>query len=122
MGDTTGVAVWDSQPSSNIVVIDHLVVEVGVGLEDVPGEACQGQEQEEEHELNLVETFPRVSAATGHIKALEPGFLHDDASEEPSVLCANGLACTSVQVFGRPACHSLLGMFKTYGGPKPVQF
>ena len=44
--DATGVAMWNTQPACNSVVIDHLAMKALVCLEDVPGETSQGQEQE----------------------------------------------------------------------------
>ena len=89
---------WNTQPACNSVVIDHLAMKALVCLEDVPGETSQGQEQEKTNELDLVETFPGVSAATGQIKASEPCFLHHDASEKPSIFSAHRLTSPSEEV------------------------
>ena len=77
-------------------------MEALVCLEDVPEETSQGQEQEQKNELDLVETFPGVSAATGQIEALEPCFLYHDASEKPRILCAHRLTSPSEEVLGGP--------------------
>ena len=91
-----------AQPPSHSVVVNHLVVKCGVSLKDTLGETSQGKEQEKQEELDLIEAFPRISAASSYIKALEPGFLNDDAIQEPGVLSANWLACTSKKVIGGP--------------------
>ena len=102
LGDAAWVEVWLPESPTNCVVEEAGGVEVGISVEGTRGEASHFKQTNEQPELDLIETFVYISAATADVFALQFGVFELKVNNIPRIFCTKGRSGPSIKGVSLP--------------------